>query len=101
MPGLLVAGKTALGHRPARGIEKMRIPKGWRKSLAKGRLLVVSPFPGKHRRPTVALAMERNAFVAALADEIFVPYAAPGGKIYELVDKYNNCRSGINHVCSR
>ncbi len=81
----LLRGKQPLVICPARGIENMRIPKNWRKSLTQGRLLVVSPFPAKCRRPTVALGMERNVFVAALADELFIPYAQPGGKVSELV----------------
>lgn len=80
----LLRGKQPLVICPARGIEKMRIPKNWRKPLDEGGLLVVSPFPGKYHRPTIALAAERNAFVAALADELFVPYAQSGGKVSEI-----------------
>ncbi|MCK5230196.1 MAG: DNA-processing protein DprA [Desulfobulbaceae bacterium] len=83
----LLRGKQPLVICPARGIENMRIPKIWRKSLVEDRLLVVSPFSVKYRRPTVALGMERNAFVAALADELFIPYAQPGGKVAGLVQK--------------
>lgn len=72
---------------PARSIENMRIPAVWKGPIADKRLLIVSPFPKKYRRPTVKLSIERNAFVAALADELFVPCANPGGKISKLVDK--------------
>ncbi|MCF6289580.1 MAG: DNA-processing protein DprA [Desulfobacterales bacterium] len=81
----LLRGTQPLVICPARGIEHMRIPKVWRKSLAEGRLLVVSPFPNKHRRPTLTLGVERNTFVAALAEELFVPYAHPGGKVAQLL----------------
>ena len=63
----------------------MRIPLAWVKPLADNRLLVLSPFERKHRHITVALAEQRNRFVAALASAMFVPYAAPGSKIERLV----------------
>jgi predicted Rossmann fold nucleotide-binding protein DprA/Smf involved in DNA uptake len=47
--------------------------------MADGRLLVLSPFGEKERRVTAELARRRNEFVAALADRIFIAYAAPGG----------------------
>jgi hypothetical protein len=43
-----------------------------------------SPFPDKLRRPTVDTALVRNHFVAALAETILVPYAAPSSKTFEL-----------------
>ena len=58
----------------------MRIQREWRKPLDDGRLLVLSPFEQKYRRATAALAQQRNEFVAALADRVFVAYAAPGSK---------------------
>jgi predicted Rossmann fold nucleotide-binding protein DprA/Smf involved in DNA uptake len=81
----LLRGTQPLVICPARGLEKMRISKVWEKSLAEGQLLVVSPFPGKYRRPTIALGIERNAFVATLADELFIPYAQLGGKVAQLL----------------
>ena len=58
----------------------MRLPRDWREPLAQGRLLLLSPFGGKQRRPTVKLALARNEFVAALADSALFAYAEPGGK---------------------
>lgn len=57
----------------------MRIPATWRAPIQQGRLLLLSPFEKKHRRATADLAQKRNEFVAALADAVFVAYAAPGG----------------------
>jgi predicted Rossmann fold nucleotide-binding protein DprA/Smf involved in DNA uptake len=54
----------------------MRIPKAWQKSLAENRLLILSPFEPKHRRPTATLAEQRNKFVASLANKIFVAHAS-------------------------
>ena len=52
--------------------------------MVTGRLSVVSAFSENKRRPTVRLAEERNRIVAILADEVLIPYAAPGGKTEHL-----------------
>ena len=65
---------------PARGIESMRIPSEYKRSLEKGRLLLLSPFTENQRRATAQMAFYRNQFVAALAEQIFVAYAEPSGK---------------------
>ena len=77
---LLLRGTQPVVVCPARGIEKMRIPRDWRPALDGGRLLVLSPFPPTRRRPTVELAALRNDLVAALARRVFIAHAAPGGK---------------------
>jgi predicted Rossmann fold nucleotide-binding protein DprA/Smf involved in DNA uptake len=64
----------------ARGIESMRIPAEYKKPLAEGRLLLLSPFGVKQHRATVEMASYRNEVVAALAEQIFVAYAEPSGK---------------------
>lgn len=58
----------------------MRIPPGWRQPLADGRLLLVSPFGEGQTRATRDAAQKRNEFVASLADEVLIVYAAPGSK---------------------
>jgi predicted Rossmann fold nucleotide-binding protein DprA/Smf involved in DNA uptake len=65
---------------PARSIEAMRIRPEYRQPLAEGRLLFLSPFEQTVRRITVESSVARNRFVASLADEIFIAYAAPGSK---------------------
>ncbi len=77
---LLLRGRQPVAVCPARGIERMRIPRGWRPALEEGRLLILSPFPAAARRPTARLAAQRNALVAALAERVFIAHAAPGGK---------------------
>lgn len=64
------------GHR----LSTSRLPMVWQKAIDKGRLLLLSPFTEKHKRVTVELADARNHFVAAISDEVLIPYAAPGGK---------------------
>lgn len=62
---------------PARSIQSMRIPAGWKLPLVEGRLLVLSPFEVQHRRPTAELAAQRNRVVTAIAHSILLVYAAP------------------------
>jgi predicted Rossmann fold nucleotide-binding protein DprA/Smf involved in DNA uptake len=88
---LLLRMRQPLVICPARGIERMRLPAGWRDPIEQGRLLVVSSFRGGQRRPTADAAHLRNQFVAALADEVLVAHAAPGGRTEafskELIDR--------------
>lgn len=77
---LLLRGKQPIVVCPARSIETLRLPVEWRPALATGRLLVLSPFDARLRRQTAELAQRRNRFVAALADEVFIAYAAPGSR---------------------
>ncbi len=85
---ILLRGKQPVIVCPARGIENMRLKAEYKTPLAESRLLFLSPFPTKEKRMTADLALARNHFVAAVADEIFVAHAAEGGKIeafcYEL-----------------
>jgi predicted Rossmann fold nucleotide-binding protein DprA/Smf involved in DNA uptake len=77
---ILLKGRQPVIICPARSIEGMRIKKDFRKPLEDGRLLIVSPFTGKDRRISSERALTRNYFVAALAETIFIPYAAPKSK---------------------
>jgi predicted Rossmann fold nucleotide-binding protein DprA/Smf involved in DNA uptake len=80
----LLRGKQPVVVCPARSIANMRVPSAWRKACAEGRLLILSPFPPKHGRISAMLAEKRNRFVSLLADQLFVPYAAPGSKTEQL-----------------
>jgi predicted Rossmann fold nucleotide-binding protein DprA/Smf involved in DNA uptake len=77
---LLLRGTQPIVVCPARSIERMRVPAAWRNPLDQGRLLVLSPFPTQHRRPTVSLAEKRNRLVAEIATTVFVAHAAPRSK---------------------
>jgi len=90
---LLLRGTQPVVVCPARSIEGMRVPGGWRTPLTEGRLLVLSPFEGKRkRRMTAELARDRNRFVALLASAVLTPYATPGGATEEL------CREVMAHA---
>ena len=71
----------------ARGIGKMRIKPEWKKPLAEGRLLLLSPFEDNVKRPTVKTAYLRNQMVAAIADVVLVAHAQPGSKTEKLVSE--------------
>ena len=81
---LLLRGTQPVVICPARSIERIRLPITWHNPLDEGRLLILSPFEGKHRRPTAKLAEQRNRFVATLADEIVIAYAAVGSRTEQL-----------------
>lgn len=76
---ILLAGAGPLIICPARGMYKI-IPAEFRKPLANGRLLLLSPFDEAERRVTAELAATRNRFVAALAERVLFIHAAPGGR---------------------
>jgi len=66
---------------PARSLSGMRMRTEYKKPIEEGRLLLLSPFRERQRRNTAQTAMERNRFVAALADTIFVAHASPNSKM--------------------
>ena len=63
----------------ARSLPK-RVPPEFRRPLDEGRLLLLSPFDARTKRATQETGVRRNQLVAALADKVFVAYAAPGSK---------------------
>jgi len=87
---ILLRGTQSVIICPARSIEKMRIRAEYRKPLDQGRLLFLSPFLDKPHRTTAQSALRRNYFVAALANQIFVAHAEPGGKTEQF------CRDILN-----
>lgn len=69
----------------ARGLASPRIGQQARRAVRDGRLLILSPFAETVRRTTAAQAVRRNHLVAALADAVWVPHAAPGGKTWATI----------------
>jgi hypothetical protein len=57
-----------------------RVAPELRTPLADGRLLIVTAFPDKVRRASLATAAECNRYVAGMADAVLIVHAAPGGK---------------------
>jgi predicted Rossmann fold nucleotide-binding protein DprA/Smf involved in DNA uptake len=77
---VLLRGEQPIVVCPARSLIGMRIPQEYRGPLEAGRLLLLSPFTEHDHRATMRTAQRRNRLVAALAAQVFVAYAAPGGK---------------------
>ncbi|MBI5675309.1 MAG: DNA-processing protein DprA [Nitrospirae bacterium] len=69
---------------PARSIEGMKINKQYQKPIEEGRLLFLSPFDIKNSRISAQRSEFRNQFVAAIADKILIPHAAPDSKTERL-----------------
>ncbi len=76
---------------PARSIENMRLKSAWKDALAKEQLLILSPFESRYNRQTAALASRRNAFVAALADKIYIAHAAEDSKTLKFAEQMIAC----------
>lgn len=81
---LLLRGAASGVVCPARGLGNMRTPKGWKKLLDEGRLLLLSFFDDNIRCPTTTIAARRNVCVAALADRLLIAHAEKSGKIETL-----------------
>jgi predicted Rossmann fold nucleotide-binding protein DprA/Smf involved in DNA uptake len=83
---ILLRGKQPVIICLARAMEKIRLPAAWRVALDAGRLLILSPFEKRPPRPTVDSSRQRNELVAALADEVLIVHANPGGGIARIAD---------------
>ncbi len=81
---ILLKGKTSIIVCPARSIKNMRIRSEYKEPIKKGRLLLLSMFNEKENRISAERSDKRNHFVAAIADEIFIPYAEIGSKTESL-----------------
>jgi predicted Rossmann fold nucleotide-binding protein DprA/Smf involved in DNA uptake len=77
---MLLRGKQHVIACPARALHNMRIKKEFKKPIDEGRLLLLSPFQDHHNRISLKNSTNRNYFVAAVADAIFIAHAAPDSK---------------------
>ena len=77
---ILLRGSQPVILCAAKRLRGLRLGAAARKALKDGRLLVITPFDDRFKRTTAAQAIQRNELVAALADSMLIPYAAPGGK---------------------
>ncbi len=85
---ILLRGRQSVIICPARSIEGMRIKSEYKNPLEEGRLLFLSPFNEKQNRISSERADKRNQFVAAISDELLVPYAEPDSKTEALCKKW-------------
>jgi hypothetical protein len=85
--GILLRGRQPVIWVPARSIVGMHLKPELQPAFTAGRLLILSPFEPKYKRVTAVLAEERNRFVGALGDRIFVAHAAPGSRTLALCEE--------------
>ena len=85
---ILLRGDAPVILCPARGMLK-RLPAQWAIAVAGGQMLILSCFPVAVNRVTAELADRRNEFVAALAGEVFIAHATPGGHLESLLPRVN------------
>jgi len=100
---ILLRGKQPIIICLARALEKIRLPANWRSAVEAGRLLLISPFEKRPRRPTKESSHRRNELVAALADEVLIIHVTPGGQIEEiakLVDRWGVPKSNLWSSCA-
>lgn len=81
---LLLRGRQSVVVCPARSVDSMRLPSAWTEPLAEDRMLILSPFAARQCRITAELAGVRNRLIAAIADAVLVPCAAPGSETEQL-----------------
>jgi predicted Rossmann fold nucleotide-binding protein DprA/Smf involved in DNA uptake len=77
---ILLRGTQPIIICPARSLKGTRIRGEYKKPIEEERLLLLSPFKENQKRNTSETAFERNRFVAAMADAIFIAYASPNSK---------------------
>lgn len=85
---ILLRGSQPIILSPARSIPT-RPPPEWRAPISEGRLLLLSFFKDGPHRPTTETAQRRNTLVAALANEVYIPHASPGGHLQSLLQVIN------------
>lgn len=83
---ILLRGKQPIIVCPARDMHAMRIPIEYRPAFDAARVLFLSPFAGLVRRVTKESAAQRNEFVAALADNAFIPHVSLNGETERIVE---------------
>ena len=85
---ILLRGSQPIIICPARSLPQ-RVPPDWKKPLADGRLLILSCFAESERRVTADLAVRRNEFIAALANEVWFAHITPGGQMERLAKMFS------------
>ena len=84
---ILLRGKQPIGYCPAHGLDSLTLTESQAAAVEKGRLVLVAAFPPEMRKATVEQAVQRNDLIAELAAALWVPHAAPGGKVWTTVRK--------------
>lgn len=84
---ILLRGRQPIGYCPAHGLDSLTLNESQTAAAEQGRLVLVAAFPSEVRKATVQQAVQRNDLIAELAAALWVPHAAPGGKVWTTVRK--------------
>lgn len=77
---ILLRGGQPIIHCPARSLHTIRLSPEQQQAIGENRLLLISPFGRSYPRITAKLASKRNDMIGAIADIVFIAYAAPNSK---------------------
>lgn len=92
----LLKGEQPVIICPARSLEKIKIDSELKKEIEKGRVLLISNLPNK--RISKKYSLERNLFVAEMADEIIIGYAKPGGTLEKICEDVKKSDKKIFYI---
>jgi predicted Rossmann fold nucleotide-binding protein DprA/Smf involved in DNA uptake len=81
---ILLQGTQPIIHCLARSLHNIRFSTAEQAAIQADRLLLLSPFGASYHRATVELAEKRNELIGAIAQTIFIAYAAPHSKTHAL-----------------
>jgi hypothetical protein len=77
----------------------MHISKDWKPALDAGRMLILSPFAEK--RADARTIDRRNHLVVGLANELYIPYASPGGNLEQFAEGHLSDVAGCATAADR
>ena len=99
---ILLKGAQPIVVCPARSIVRgCEFPVTGKNRIDEGRLLILSPFDEKQKRPTVSTAQQRNHLVAMLGQSFLIPYAEAGSKTRTTGQGNHSGRKRSLYVSSR
>jgi len=78
---VFLKGRPKIVHFLARNLDNIRLLSEQRKAIEAGRLVLLSATASSQRRSTEKIAQERNLLVGALAQDILIIHAEPGGHV--------------------
>jgi len=84
---ILLRGKQPVAYCPAHGLDSLVLTESQLAAVEQGRLTLVAAFPPEVRKATVEQAVQRNDLIADRASALWVPHAAPGGKVWTTIRK--------------
>lgn len=86
---ILIKGTQPIILVLARGMMK-RFDKRLTELLYSGRLLIISPFDEKVKRPTTKTAVIRNNLIAEISEKIYIPYYSSKSSLHKISNIYKD-----------